>query len=49
MFVIIEYVGKNVIGLMLNIDGEVMTFETHEAARNYAVDNCAFEYKIAEI
>ena len=49
MWVIIEFNGNYIMGMMLREDGEFMTFASEDAAEDYAEENCAFEYKIVEL
>jgi hypothetical protein len=50
MFVILEYVNStDVIGLVMNEDGNTQLFEKKEKAEEYVKENCAFEYQIVEL
>jgi hypothetical protein len=47
MFIILEHNGDY--GLMVNEKGENETFDTYTKANEFAIKNCAFEYKIVEL
>ena len=49
MYVILEHNGDYIMGLMLKENGEKESFITEEEAKNFAIKNCAFEYKIIEL
>ena len=51
MFLIIEYQRfyEKEAQLVLNPQGTVRLFETESAAKDYAIVNCAWEYKIVNL
>jgi hypothetical protein len=49
MFIILEYNGNYVMGLMVKENGENETFDTREKAELFAKENCAFQFKIIEL
>ena len=50
MFIILSYITGTYDNLnILGVDGEPILFGSEFSARQYAEDNCAFNYKIIEL
>ena len=49
MVVILEHNGTYIMGLMLDENGDNLTFNSYKEAEAFAKENCAFEYKIVEL
>jgi len=49
MFIILEHNGDYVMGLMMNEKGENEIFDTYAKADEFAMKNCAFNYKIIQL